>query len=101
MKNEEIEAAKVIDLNHAKLALNDKKENDSLSRYFKVLSFSELIDETTQLIEELNREGSTEEIIKKSKMILKELGVRLKNSKGLSRSLLKMKDELENKLTRS
>lgn len=100
MKNEEIEAAKVIDLNHAKLALNDK-ENDSLSRYFKVLSFSELIDETTQLIEELNREGSTEEIIKKSKMILKELGVRLKNSKGLSRSFLKMKDELENKLTRS
>ncbi|MCF8060346.1 MAG: hypothetical protein K9K67_13675 [Bacteriovoracaceae bacterium] len=101
MKNEEIEAAKVVDILHAKQALDDKKENDSLSRYFKVLSFSELIDETTLLIEELNRVGSTEEMIKKSKMILKELGLRLKNSQGLSRSFLKMKEELENKLSRS
>lgn len=101
MKHEEIEAAQVVDLTHAKEALADKKENDSLSRYLKVLSFSELIDETSHIINELNRVGSTEEIIKRSKLILKELGLRLKNSQGFSESLVRMKDDLESKLTRS
>ncbi len=101
MKNEEINAAEVVDLSHAKQAINEKKENDSLSRYLKVLSFSELIDETTHIIEELNKNGSTEEIIKKSKLILKEMGQRLTHSQGFSRSLVKMKEDLENRLTRS
>lgn len=101
MKHEEIEAAQVVDIAHAKEAFAEKKENDSLSRYFKVLSFSELIDETTHIIEELNRSGTTEEIIKRSKLILKELGLRLKNSQGFSQSLVRMKADLESRLTRS
>lgn len=99
MNLEEQKAAPIIDFAQAKTAIDGKKETDSLSRYFKVLSFSELIDETTQLIEELNREGSTEEIIKKSKVILKELGMRLTNSQGLSKSFLKMKADLEERLS--
>lgn len=101
MKHEEIEAAQVVDLTQAKEALADKKENDSLSRYLKVLSFSELIAETTHIIEDLNKNGTTEEIIKRSKLILKELGLRLKNSQGFSDSLVRMKADLENRLTRS
>lgn len=101
MKHDEIEAAQVVDLTHAKEAIAEKKENDSLSRYLKVLSFSELIDETSHIINELNQKGSTEEIIKRSKMILKELGMRLGSSQGFSQSLVKMKAELENRLTRS
>lgn len=101
MKNEEMNAANIVDLSHAKQAIEDKKENDSLSRYLKVLSFSELIDETTHIIEELNKNGTTEEIIRKSKMILKELGQRLTNSQGFSRGLIKMKEDLEARLTRN
>lgn len=95
---EQQKAAPVINLSQAKAQIEGMKESESLSRYFKVLSFSELIEETTHLIEELNREGSTDEIIRKSKLILKELGLRLTNSKGLSQSFLKMKDELEKRL---
>lgn len=100
MKNEEINAAKVVDLSQAKQAIEDKKESDSLSRYLNVLSFSELIDETTHIIEELNKNGSTEEIIKKSKSILRELGQRLTHSQGFSRSIVKMKEDLERRLTK-
>lgn len=89
---------KVIKLEKAKEAILGQKECDSLSRYFQVLSFSELLDETTQLIEELNAKGSTKEIINRSKLILKEFGLRIKNSKGLSDNFLRMRDELETKL---
>jgi preprotein translocase subunit SecA len=98
VKQEQQKAAPIIDFSQAKNLFDGKKEIDSLSRYFKVLSFSELIEETTQLIEQLNREGSTDEIIRKSKVILKELGLRLTNSHGLSKSFLKMKDDLEERL---
>jgi len=94
----EKEAASLIDLSQRRASVEDKKENDSLSRYFKVLSFSELIDETSKIIEELNRVGSTDEIIRQSKLILKELGLRITNSKGLSENFLKMKQELEDRL---
>lgn len=99
MKTQNNDPSKVIDLGRAKEVLMGQKENESLSRYFQVLSFSELIDETSQLIEELNRKGSTKEMINKSKIILKELGLRIKNSKGLSENFLKMRDDLENKLS--
>lgn len=98
VNKEQQKAAPIIDFSQAKSLFDGKKETDSLSRYFKVLSFSELIEETTSLIEQLNREGSTDEIIKKSKVILKELGFRLTNSHGLSKSFLKMKDDLEERL---
>lgn len=91
--------ARVIDLKYAKESLEGKKENDSLSRYFQVLSFSELLAETSALIDELNNKGSTKEIINKSKIILKELGLRFKNSKGLTENFIKMRDELEKKLS--
>lgn len=98
MKNETNNSAEVIELEKFKRDSNDLKESESLSRYFKVLSFSELLNETTQIIEELNSKGGTEEVIKRSKLILKEMGLRLKNSQGLSKSFLKMKSELERRL---
>ncbi len=89
----------VVSLENAKAQKAAEVENDSLSRYFQVLSFSELLEETSQLIEELNKKGSTKEIINKSKLLLKEFGLRIKNSKGLSENFLRMRDELENKLS--
>jgi len=58
-------------------------------RYLKALSFSQLIDETSVVIEELNDSGSTREMIQKSDLVLRELGERIGNSHGLQRAFQK------------
>ncbi len=82
----------------AKLNLDLQSQDSALSRYLKALSFSQLIDETSAVIEELNQSGSTREMIKKSNLVLKELGERIGNSHGLAESFSKMRDKLEKKL---
>lgn len=73
-------------------------QDNALSHYLKALSFSQLIDETSAVIEELNQAGSTREMIKKSNLVMKELGERIGNSHGLAESFSKMRDKLEEKL---
>ena len=88
----------IISLKAAKENKNLKTQDAIHTRYLKVLSFSQLIDETSYVIEELNHAGSTKEMIQKSKQVLEELGERLGNSHGLSESFTKMKDQLQSKL---
>lgn len=91
--------AALIDLSAAKEKRANQIEKDSIQRYLGALSFSELIDETSSLIAELNKTGSTKEMISQSKLVLKELGERFSHSHGLSESFLKMKKDLENRLS--
>lgn len=88
----------IINFKAAKLNLGLQSQDSALSRYLKALSFSQLIDETSAVIEELNQAGSTKEMIKKSNLVLKELGERIGNSHGLAESFSKMRDKLEKKL---
>ncbi|MAF78705.1 MAG: hypothetical protein CME60_11110 [Halobacteriovoraceae bacterium] len=88
----------IINFKVAKKNLALQYQDNSLSRYLKSLSFSQLIDETSVVIEELNQAGSTKEMIKKSNLVLRELGDRIGNSHGLAESFSKMKEKLEQKL---
>jgi len=88
----------IISFKAAKNNLAAQAQDSALSRYLKALSFSQLIDETSVVIEELNEAGSTREMIRKSNLVLKELGERIGNSHGLAESFSKMRDKLEKKL---
>lgn len=94
-----------IPLNDNILPLEAAKENKKLkaqikehSRYLKALSFSQIIDETSSIIEELNNSGPTQEMIQKSKITLEEFAKRIKSSHGPSESFIKMKKKLQSKL---
>jgi hypothetical protein len=88
----------IINFKAAKKNLSLQAQDITLSRYLKALSFSQLIDETSAIIEELNHSGSTQEMIRKSNLVLKELGDRIGNSHGLAESFSKMRDILEKKI---
>lgn len=96
--NTENKSATVISLSQVKDERNKEKEQNSFQRYLKVLSFSELIDETTILIKEINQVGSTREVIARAKALLKELGNRFEKSQGLSESFHVMRKKLEGKI---
>ena len=97
-KNNVTSLSNIINFKAAKLNLSLQGQDNSLSRYLKALSFSQLIDETSAVIDELNRAGSTREMIRKSNLVMKELGERIGNSHGLAESFSKMRDKLEQKL---
>jgi len=96
--NTEKNSATLISLSQVKDDRKKEKEQNSFQRYLKVLSFSELIDETTILIKEINQVGSSREIIARAKVLLKELGNRFEKSQGLSESFLVMRKKLERKI---
>jgi len=95
MTQENKKADSVLDFSQAQKNLQTKKENESLEKYYKILSFAELYEETSHCVEQLNKEGATEENLKISKIILKELGSRLEKSQGPSKNFEEMKLDLE------
>ncbi len=63
------------------------KEN-GFSEYIKILSFSDLINESHNLLEHLNNDRQDVDIIKKSKIVMNEFKNRLeKESKSLASSV--------------
>lgn len=64
---------------------NDSHEEQSIIRHLRLLSFSELINETSHLIKKVNSHTSNlpTELEIKSKLTVKELGSRLRSQKSL------------------
>lgn len=58
--------------------INEHKEDRSLSRYFNILSFNDLIREANDTISEINGGELTKATKKKSLFLLKEFKLRLK-----------------------
>lgn len=74
----------------------DLKEEKSLMKYLKALSFHDLMIEAEQALKELNNGSLNKEISLKSKTIIKEFSNRLKaDSDGFSTSLSLINETLE------
>ena len=56
-----------------------KKEEKSFSNYLRVLGFSELMNEASGVVKELNNSALNSDMAMRSSLILKEFGSRLKS----------------------
>ncbi len=83
--------------------LNDWKKEQSLSRYLNVLSFHDLMNESTSIINEIIKNKTiSDDLSMKSKLLTNEIGDRIDNSSGKTnetfRSLKKSIEEALHKL---
>ena len=91
--------AAVMSLGDVKKRKEREKAEASMRDYLKILSFGELIDETSMIIREINSKPLTKELASRSKMVLKELGLRIdEQSKSFDTSLESMRSSLEKKI---
>ena len=89
----------VLNLRKWKEQIESAAEESSLKNYFNVLSFNDLINETKVIVSELNEKPLTEEITKKSRIILKEFNERLeKESDGFANVLTLLRKNVEEKI---
>jgi hypothetical protein len=77
---------------------NQKREG-SFSDYLKVLSFSDLMNESNSLVDQIKRNDGVEEIYSKTKLMMNEFTLRLeKESRHFSDSVRDLKKSIEDKL---
>ena len=77
---------------------NQKREG-SFSDYLKVLSFSDLMNESNSLVDQIKRNDGVEEIYSKTKLMMNEFTTRLeKESRHFSDSVRDLKKSIEDKL---
>jgi hypothetical protein len=67
----------VISLSQVRNLAELAKQEESISRYLGILSFSQLINETANTIENLSQKDITKQIAVKSQLVFKELGSRI------------------------
>lgn len=80
-------------------SLEEKRAEKQFRDYFNVLSFSELINESTDIIKELNQKPLTTEITMKSKILLNQFSKRLEDdSKEVAETFLDMRKRIESKI---
>lgn len=72
----------VVSLEQAKKQAEQKQQEDSLSRYLGILSFSQLINEASNVIRQLDAEKISRQTTTKSKLVLKELSSRIEKQSG-------------------
>lgn len=89
------ESAPVISIEEMKDQVEQKRNEDSISRYLGILSFSQLIDETTQAIKQLDTEHISKQSATKSQLVLKELGNRIEKQLGHQSVYEQMKAQIE------
>ena len=81
------------------LSLEEKKAEKQFSDYFNILSFSELINESTDIIKELNGNPLSNEITMKSKILLNQFSKRLGDeSKEVAETFQDMRRRIEDKI---
>lgn len=89
----------VLSLKEWKKQIENAVEESSMKDYFNVLSFNDLINETKLVVNELNDKPLSEEITKKSRLILKEFNERLeKESDGFAKVLTLLRENVEEKI---
>ncbi|MFT6069924.1 MAG: hypothetical protein ACJAT2_000938 [Bacteriovoracaceae bacterium] len=77
----------------------DKNAEKQFSDYFNILSFSELINESTDIIKELNHRPISTEITMKSKILLSQFSKRLGGeSKEVADTFSDMRKKIEDKI---
>ncbi len=89
----------IIDLQKIRSLAQSKLAEDSLNKYLGILSFSQLISETSTLISDLNNDKLDSQIVLKSKLVFKQLGDRLESqSQDYSKIVGEMKTNISEKL---
>lgn len=78
-------------------AQKNLKNRKSINSYFNILSFGEIIDESKQLIQELNNNNLTQDIAIRSKLLFSELNSRI-SSDTQYKSLKEMREEQNKKI---
>jgi hypothetical protein len=89
----------IIDLQKIRSLAESKINEDSLNKYLGILSFSQLISETSTLINDLNDNKFDSQIALKSKLVFKQLGERLESqSQDYSKIVGEMKVNISEKI---
>ena len=80
-------------------SLDEKRAEKQFKDYFNILSFSELINESTDIIKELNQKPISNEITMKSKILLSQFSKRLGDeSKEVAETFQDMRKRIESKI---
>ncbi|MBK23301.1 MAG: hypothetical protein CME70_04785 [Halobacteriovorax sp.] len=80
-------------------SLDEKRAEKQFKDYFNILSFSELINESTDIIKELNQSPLSTEITMKSKILLSQFSKRLGDeSKEVADTFQDMRKRIEDKI---
>ncbi len=75
------------------------KKEDSFSEYLKVLSFNDLLNESNELAERMNKSEDESDLFSKTRLMMNEFTNRLeRESKNLAGSVKELKKHLEDKL---
>ena len=79
--------------------LDEKRAEKQFKDYFNILSFSELINESTDIIKELNNNPISNEVTMKSKILLSQFSKRLGDeSKDVAETFQDMRKRIEAKI---
>jgi len=90
-----IESDNIVSLDEWK---NIKKESN-FSDYLKVLSFNDLMNESTSLMDQIKKSEEVDDLFSKTKLMMNEFTFRLeKESKSLAESVKDLKKQIEDKL---
>ncbi len=75
------------------------KREANFSDYLKVLSFNDLMNESSSLMDEIKKTDEMEDLFSKTKLMMNEFTFRLeKESKNLAESVKDLKKQIEDKL---
>lgn len=100
MNKNDDKAGKLVSLAIHKGRLHARQKEESFARYLSVMSFTQLIDEAAQIVDQLNKGTLNAETTLQTRILIKEFGCRLgRESKELSDTLLSMRNTLEQKLS--
>lgn len=92
-------ANNIIDLQKIRNLAESKLAEDSLNKYLGILSFTQLISETSTLINDLNNNKFDSQIALKSKLVFKQLGERLESgSQDYSKIVGEMRTTISEKI---
>jgi hypothetical protein len=89
----------VIRINEWLKKLREKNRNQEIADYLEILTFNQLMTESSWIKKQITEKPLNKEIIKISKMFLKEIQKRFKkDSNEMYRSLKKIRNEIEVKV---
>ncbi len=81
------------------VSLSEKKASKSWNDYFGVLSFNELINETQEIISDLDKVGLDGDVVVRARQAMGEFYTRLESqSMTFAKSLLHMKNDVDAKV---
>jgi hypothetical protein len=76
-----------------------QKRESSFSEYLKVLSFNDLINESTHLSKEIKKQAAADHLLSKTKLMMNELTHRIeRESKMLAHSVVDLKKQIEDRI---